>query len=629
MLLIHVCLSVLFAAATPGGLSQEVIQKFAPPPLGQDESEKIARYMDIAFPTTGIYESASRNLFFNWRVSGQQQVWSMSMPYGYPIQVTGGSMRSDVKAVTPDGRTLVIERDRAGEENPGLYLFDRKAQQMRVLFHKNKVRALFQALVDGGVLFAHNGVNGRDSMLYKYEFASQKIVPLLEVPGTWDVTSVLGDRIVVANMKSSRASEIEVLSLKDGKRMPLWGQNEEETYLTQFGFAENEFFVATNSKTDLTSLYSVKNGVWAPVFLPEKGEVTGFLVHRPSQTLVVEYQEWGYRKVRIFQGPHLAPVNLPGSMIQAPHVRLGHMSRDGFFTFAVESSNAVSRNFVISVQDFNATEWTAGQAPELNVASFAPVSLEFYPARDGTPIPMLVRRPAECAKKLCPVVVSFHGGPEAQSDPVLNPVAQALVEEGIIYVEPNVRGSSGMGKKWLDSDNGPKRLNVVTDIEDAALFIRKNWQMQGQSPKIGVVGGSYGGYSTLMAMTRFAGAYDVGVSIVGISNLVTFLQNTAPYRRHLRESEYGKLAEDMEALVALSPMTYIDQIKAPLLIIQGVNDPRVPASEALQIYEVLEKKQIESGLILFADEGHGASKKENRILERGHTIRFLKKHLIR
>ncbi|MBY0451721.1 MAG: prolyl oligopeptidase family serine peptidase, partial [Bdellovibrionaceae bacterium] len=186
------------------------------------------------------------------------------------------------------------------------------------------------------------------------------------------------------------------------------------------------------------------------------------------------------------------------------------------------------------------------------------------------------------------------------------------------------------GKKWIEIDNGPKRENVIGDIEDASKWIKANWKdSAGNSPKVGVMGWSYGGYSTLMAMTRFAGAYDAGVALVGMSNLVSFLMNTAPYRRILRISEYGDPEKDKEALLKLSAVTYVDRVKAPLMIIQGANDPRVPVGEALQIHDTLTKKKIESGLIIFADEGHGSSKKENQILEIGHTIEFFKKHLNR
>ena len=168
---------------------------------------------------------------------------------------------------------------------------------------------------------------------------------------------------------------------------------------------------------------------------------------------------------------------------------------------------------------------------------------------------------------------------------------------------------------------------MITDIEDCATYLRTAWAVGGVAPKIGVTGGSYGGYSTLMAMTYFAGAYDAGVSVVGISSLTTFLANTAPYRRTLRASEYGDPVKDKDALVELSPLTHINKLAAPLLVIQGLNDPRVPAGEALQIYRAAEARGVDRGLIIFPDEGHGAIKRQNQVLTIGHTIAFFTKYL--
>ncbi|MCL2450264.1 MAG: prolyl oligopeptidase family serine peptidase, partial [Polyangiaceae bacterium] len=253
--------------------------------------------------------------------------------------------------------------------------------------------------------------------------------------------------------------------------------------------------------------------------------------------------------------------------------------------------------------------------------------LETYVARDGTKIPVFVRRPPSCGAEPCPVVVAFHGGPEGQARPGFSVGPQMFVEAGFVIAEPNVRGSDGYGKRWLHADDGPKRLEVIGDIEDAAQWARTRFSVGGKAPAVGVYGGSYGGYSVLMAMTRFAGAYDAGVDIVGISDLRTFLRNTAPYRRTLRISEYGDPDRDADALAKLSPMTYVDRVKAPLLIVQGATDPRVPAGEAIQIHDAIEKKGVPSDLMIFADEGHGARKRENRVLMLGHAIDFFREHL--
>jgi dipeptidyl aminopeptidase/acylaminoacyl peptidase len=130
-----------------------------------------------------------------------------------------------------------------------------------------------------------------------------------------------------------------------------------------------------------------------------------------------------------------------------------------------------------------------------------------------------------------------------------------------------------------------------------------------------------------MGMTMFAGAYDAGVDVVGISSLVTFLENTAPYRRALRVSEYGDPVKDRDALVKLSPITHIDKLKAPLLILQGATDPRVPAGEAIQMHDALVARGVTSKLMIFPNEGHGAQRRENQVLMLGHSIAFLKKHL--
>jgi dipeptidyl aminopeptidase/acylaminoacyl peptidase len=128
-------------------------------------------------------------------------------------------------------------------------------------------------------------------------------------------------------------------------------------------------------------------------------------------------------------------------------------------------------------------------------------------------------------------------------------------------------------------------------------------------------------------MTMFAGAYDAGVEVVGISNLVTFLENTAPYRRPLRISEYGDPVKDRDALMALSPTTHVDKIKAPLLLIQGATDPRVPVGEAVQMFDVMQKKKLGAQMIVFPDEGHGVQKRENAVLMLGHALSFFETHL--
>jgi dipeptidyl aminopeptidase/acylaminoacyl peptidase len=306
-------------------------------------------------------------------------------------------------------------------------------------------------------------------------------------------------------------------------------------------------------------------------------------------------------------------------------------TRDGkYSTLSVDPGTAPPQSYVLEWKSGKLVKWHSPSAPELDTSTFARASLESYPARDGTSIPMFVRRPAGCDKAAtpCPVIVVFHGGPEGQAMPGFNVRAEIFVGAGFVYAEPNVRGSDGYGKTWLHADDGAKRLAIITDIEDAAKHVRSKWAVGGKAPKVGVAGGSYGGYSTLVAMTMFAGAYDAGASVVGISNLYSFLMNTAPYRRILRISEYGDPEKEKDMLLKLSPTTYVDKVNAPLLLIQGATDPRVPVGEAVQIKAQLDAKKTPSELIIFPDEGHGAQKRENQVLQFGHMVRFFEEHLL-
>jgi dipeptidyl aminopeptidase/acylaminoacyl peptidase len=330
----------------------------------------------------------------------------------------------------------------------------------------------------------------------------------------------------------------------------------------------------------------------------------------------------------VLDAKSLKPIALP-KLQAADQTSVGGLTRNGrYATFVVSGAQLPSTPVVYDWQTRKSAVWRVPETPEVDATKFAKHTLEYYPARDGTKIPMFVRRPDRCAADPCPVIVTFHGGPEGQARPGFSPIGQLYVDAGFILVEPNVRGSTGYGKSWLHADDGPKRLAIITDIEDASRYIRTAWAKNGVAPKVGVYGGSYGGYSTLMAMTYFAGAFDAGVALYSISNLYSFLMNTAPYRRILRISEYGDPVKDKEALQTLSPITHIAKVTSPLLLVQGVNDPRTPVGEAIVIHDQLEQRGIPTGLILFADEGHGASKRSNIVLQIGHTIAFFEKQLL-
>ena len=620
-----------YAGLGKDSVSAETLKKFAPPALPEVMLTKIKKSLDVLSPGLGMMHPNHKQLFFTWKVSGQTHVWRLDAPNTFPVQLTGGKDATMLTDITPDGKWLVLSRDEDGQENPGIFLQSPEGGDLIKVFLKAKVRASASFITDDSewLYFSANDIKPDANAIYRYNLKSQKIEIVFDQPGLWYVVDHRknGD-LLLAKQTGSRSSEYFEFTPASKSLKPIVGQNEKEEYTVAYSKHPGEFIILTPKFEEFSRLYKFKNGKFDPITPTIKHEIESFNMDHDKTKIVYQINDGGYTKIKGLEADRFTDLKFP-EFKGAEHIFSGSFSQDGKdLMLGISYAQAPRSNFSYNFTSGKLTSWVKASVPEVDVKKFVRSELEYYSSRDGVQIPMFVRRPAQCVNKSCPVVVHFHGGPEGQSIPGFSPYLQLFVDAGFVFVEPNVRGSAGYGKTWIDSDNKEKRLNVITDIEDAARFIKSKWAYGGVVPKVGVMGGSYGGYSTLMAMTKFAGAYDAGVAIVGMSNLYTFLQNTAPYRRILRTSEYGDPETQKDILLKLSPITYLDQVKSPLMIIQGANDPRVPVGEAIQIQEALQKKNIPSQLIIFPDEGHGSQKKENQALERGHTLQFLINHLM-
>lgn len=609
-------------------VTPQEIARFAAPPLEPRVARRIQAMLDVRGAGNGLITSKGDRMLFTSRVTGSHQVWMQDGPMRFPVQLTGGEDRTMVVALAPDDSFAVVARDVGGQENPGIYLLSLGGGPLKLVQHTPKVQTSLQFISDDSktLYFRANDVDPASYAIYKYEVATGKRERVFDQPGLWAVADHRGSSLLLVKALGSTQMEIYEYDLATKQLKPLLGQGEVEQHFVAYGAKPGQVLVRTNKLGDYHRVYRLEGGKLEPITPELKHDVAMFVIDQQRARIYYEVNEDGYGRAHCLDAKTFRPIALPKPM-DAENIDIAGLSHNGrFVQLSMDGSTLAPQSAIYDWQTKKLTTWRVPSTPEIDTKTFAKAQLESYPARDGTKIPMFVWRPTTCAGP-CPVVVDFHGGPEGQAQAGFNGQAQLFVEAGFTFVQPNVRGSTGYGKKWVDSDNGPKRLAVVTDIEDAAKYIRTAWAKGGKAPKIGVMGGSYGGYSSLMAMTFFAGAYDAGVQEVGISNLMSFLMNTAPYRRILRISEYGDPVKDKEALIQLSPITHVKKIKAPLLSIQGVNDPRVPVGEALQIYKELEARKIPGGLILFPDEGHGTAKRGNQVLALGHTVAFFEKHL--
>lgn len=635
-----------------GSVGPEVLAQFAPPALPTAIEEQIQQLLDVRAIQGGALTDDGA-MIVEWSVTGSTQLWRLDGPGRFPVQLTAGKANARLFGLSRDGQEIFFTRDRGGREYPGLYRMPIGGGQARTIRAQEGVQVRPHSLSRDGrfLYYSASDVTPDSYAVYRYDLQAETSVRLPLPPGLWAAGAEREGSLLLELERGSLWSEWYLLPGADGQPGPLtslMGKESPGDWAVSFDAHSDArggtapggspgFLVRTDTRSGFHSLYRWTPGSdFTPVYDGPQ-DVEGYMQDEQGSRLLITVNEGGYLRPRALDARTLAPLPLPG-FPQGDTVYWGSTSRDGRRTLVLHESS--DRPMSLGVWDWKRRRlepWLTGSVPEFDISRVPPAAVAHYPARDGTPIPMIVRRPAGCAPagsaaapagsaaapaaRPCPVIAIFHGGPEGQSRPRFSPIFQMWLDAGFVVVLPNVRGSTGYGRDWSHADDGAGRLSVITDIEDLATFIRKEWQVGGAAPFIGVMGSSYGGYTAMMAMTRFAGAYDAGISTVGISDLESFLRNTAPYRRLLRINEYGDPALIPDAIRQLSPMHWVGQARDPLLLIQGVNDPRVPVGEALQMYDAY-RARAPASLILMPDQGHGASDRAGQVIQYGSQYRF-------
>jgi dipeptidyl aminopeptidase/acylaminoacyl peptidase len=309
-------------------------------------------------------------------------------------------------------------------------------------------------------------------------------------------------------------------------------------------------------------------------------------------------------------------------------LRWHNNGRDLGFTFS--SARSPSDVYSIDVEAGTLTRWTFSETGGLNAAEFSEPELIRWKSFDGLTITGFLYLPPKRFPGPRPVIVNIHGGPEGQSQPAfLGRNNYYLNELGIALIYPNVRGSTGFGKEFVNLDNGYKREDSVRDIGALLDWIAADPRLD--SKRILVTGGSYGGYMTLAVMTHYSDRLCCGVDVVGISNFVSFLERTEAYRRDLRRAEYGDERDPKmrEFLLSISPANNARKITKPLFVVQGKNDPRVPASESQQMVAAIRANGGTVWFLMADDEGHGFAKKKNQDFQFAATVVFLERYLLK
>ncbi|KAA2262205.1 S9 family peptidase [Solihabitans fulvus] len=420
-----------------------------------------------------------------------------------------------------------------------------------------------------------------------------------------------GERLAI-RMPAVPPHSDQVLVVADGDVRELTDENQHAKNTHPNWLPDGSLVVTSNRGRDLTGIARHHEGEWSWLVTDDEFDLIGY----PSpdgRLLLVLANDDGAARLALHDattGARLRSVPLPEDGWVRYPLPEPVWSPDSRFAVLTFSGPTTPGDVLLVEADTGATRALTDSSAAFADALVTP-SHHRVPTPDGELVPCLVYRPTSTVDGVAgSAVLVLHGGPESQSTLMFNAIVQGLVAAGHAVLVPNVRGSTGYGKRWYSADDVRRRLDAVADL--AALH---DWLPSlGLDPsRAALWGGSYGGYLVLAGLAFQPERWAAGVDIVGISSLVSFLENTSPYRRAIREREYGSLERDREFLHSASPLNRVDQIRAPLFVIHGANDSRVPLSEAEQVAEALHEHGVECELLVYGDEGHGLAKRTNRL----------------
>ena len=593
-------------------------------------------------------------LLISTRFAETAQAHRVCQPLGMREQLTfyaepvGGITAAPAKAWR-DG--FVFAKDKGGDEFSQLYWFDEATRSTTLLTNGGRSQnGGVELSADGGLMaYSSTARNGTDRDVWLRNTRTGESRVLVDAGGSWTPLdfSPDGKELLVMKYVSAAESYPGKVEVATGK-LTLFPVDGGKAAFGGFAYAPDGkavYFVSDEpiggkpQEFKTLRYHNPASGKLEVLTAHVPWDVDGFAIAEDGRHLAFTSNEDGISRLRVLALPGHREIRLP----ELPIGVIGGLrfSPDGKrLALTLNSATSPSDAYVVDLAGATLTRWTRSEVGGLDAAKFVSPTLVRYPSFDQVDgdasnkskrtIPAFFYKPAKPSRSgKYPVVINIHGGPEGQSQPSFNPTAQFMANElGVAMLVPNVRGSSGYGKTYLSLDNADKREDSVKDIGALLDWIAQQPDLDAN--RVGVIGGSYGGYMVLASLTHYSDRIRAGVDVVGISHFGTFLKNTENYRRDLRRAEYGDERDPAMAAVfeRISPLNNAAKIKSPLFVAQGKNDPRVPWTEAEQIVKAVRGNGQPVWYLLYADEGHGFAKKANSDWFGAATILFWQQNLL-
>ncbi len=565
-------------------------------------------------------------------LTGVPQVWTVAAQGGWPTLVTDTQEHVQAVRWSPDGRWIAVQAAPGGGMNSQLYVVRPDGTDARRLSLGSSDNNRLGRWVDAAHVLA---MSNRDDPARFDAFALDVETGAFEClargSAMVNATDVFGDRVVIVRTHYRGDGDVSVLDRSTGAELLLTPHDPPATFGGgRFGAHGDVIYLSSNADRDLTALARVRldasgAGTLEIVVERDDAELDAFHVSDDRTNAVLVWNVGGRNELSLLD--LTTGEQRPGPSLEGDVVMGLDTSDDGSRIAVAMNGSAVATDVWMFERDDPSSfaRVTSSPHPGVDVSALVRPTLERFAAHDGLELTgWLYRSPV--AAEPGPVVCSFHGGPEGQERPRLSPVYQALLAEGVGVFAPNIRGSSGFGKAFVHLDDGALRFDANRDIEacvDHVIAIGV-----ADPERVGVMGGSYGGYVTMVALTDYPDRFAAGANLYGIVNFETFFEHTESWMAAISKTEYGDPSTQREMLRALSPIHKLDRVRAPTIVLHGANDTNVPVVEAEQVVAALRERGVPVEYVLFDDEGHGFSKTANRITSTAAIVEFFVRYLV-
>jgi len=601
--------------------------------VSQEEelTRTVERLAGVGFCSTPSFSPDGSRIAFITDLSGSPQVWTVSAAGGWPQRVTAFPDQVTSAWWSPVDDRIAVEVAPGGGLAQQVYTVRADGSEVRPLTPGGtENNRLVRWSRDGDTLFVASSRDDPSHFdIFAIDLGTGTWRSVARTRGVSNLTHLSPDgRWALLSRTVARGdSNIYLVELERSTETLLTPHQGQSIFaFARFG-ADGAVWLGSDEGQERFGLARIplrsgQPGALEYVASRDDADLESFSLNDAGTTAVIGWNVKGKSELEI--------VDL-SSRRRTPGPRVPHeicaevwWSPDGRRIAIVSTGSAAPLDIWVGALGAELTQVTHSPHPGVDLSTLGRPRLERFIGYDGLEmsgwlyVPQRFDAPGPC-------VLSFHGGPEAQERPFLNRTYQGLLASGIAVFAPNVRGSTGFGKTFVHLDDGPKRFDGVRDIQACADHVigigiadRK---------RLGITGGSYGGYMTMAGITEFPELFAGAACVCGIVNFLTFFQHTQPWMAAVSKSEYGDPETQREMLEALSPINKLDRAKTPLLVLHGANDTNVPLVEAEQMVDELRKRNVEVEAIIFPDEGHGFTKTANRTRAAVATVRWFARHL--